>query len=89
MGFTMICAEIRLEFEVCGNAGCLFWWIWGIFEGLGVFLRGLEIKIHRDCLLLWSSDVFFFWIHRNLVSLLNPDVSGMYGFWSMHRKFPI
>ena len=25
MCFTMICAEIRLEFEVCGNAGCLFW----------------------------------------------------------------
>ena len=24
-GLTMICAEIRLEFEVCGNAGCLFW----------------------------------------------------------------
>ena len=22
-GLTMICAEIRLEFEVCGNAGCL------------------------------------------------------------------
>ena len=23
-GLTMICADIRLEFEVCGNAGCLF-----------------------------------------------------------------
>ena len=34
-----------------------------------------------------SSDVFFFWIHRNLVSLLNPDVSGMCGFWNIHRKY--
>ena len=35
---------------------------------------------------MWSSDVFFFWIHRNLIFLLNPDVSGMYGFWNIHRK---
>ena len=37
----------------------------GVFEEFRVFLRGLEAKIHRDCLILWSSDVFFFWIHRN------------------------
>ena len=53
-----------------------------------MFLRDLEDKIHRDCLLLWSSDVFFFWIHRNLIFLLNPDVSGMCGFWTIHRKCP-
>ena len=47
-----------------------------------------EREIHRDCLLLWSSDVFFFWIHRNLIFLLNPDVSGMYGFWNIHRNCP-
>ena len=47
-----------------------------------------EREIHRDCLLLWSSDVFFFWIHRNLIFLLNPDVSGMCGFWTIHRKCP-
>ncbi len=49
-------------------------------------MRGLEAKIHRDCLILWSSDVFFFWIHRNLILLLNPDVSGMCGFWNIHRR---
>ena len=38
-----------------------------------------EREIHRDCLILLSSDVFFFWIHRNLIFLLNPDVSVMYG----------
>ena len=47
-----------------------------------------EREIHRDCLLLWSSDVFFFWIHRNQIFLLNPDVSGMYGFWNIHRNCP-
>ena len=46
----------------------------------------MEVKIHRDCLFLWSSDVFFLGIHRNLIFLLNPDVSGIYGFWSIHRK---
>ena len=51
-------------------------------------MRGLEAKIHRDCLILWSSDVFFWGIHRNLIFLLNPDVSGMYGFWNIHRKCP-
>ena len=45
-----------------------------------------EREIHRDCLLLWNSDVFFFWIHRNQIFLLNLDVSGMYGFWTIHRK---
>ena len=35
---------------------------------------------------MWNSDVFFFWIHRNLILLLNPDVSGMCGFWNIHRK---
>ena len=48
----------------------------------------MEVKIHRDCMILWSSDVFFFWIHRNLIFLLHPDVSGIYGFWSIHRKCP-
>ena len=51
-------------------------------------MRDLEDKIHRDCLLLWGSDVFFFWIHRNQIFLLNPDVSGMYGFWNIHRNYP-
>ena len=58
----------------------------GVFE---VFSRGLEVRIHRDCLLLWSSDVFFFWIHRNLVFMLNPDVSGIYGFFHIHRECTI
>ena len=49
-------------------------------------LIDFEGWIHRDCLILWSSDVFFFGIHRNLIFLLNPDVSGMYGFWNIHRK---
>ena len=47
-----------------------------------------EREIHRDCMILWSSDVFYFLIHRNLIFLLNPDVSGMYGFWNIHRKYP-
>ena len=51
-------------------------------------LIDLEVEIHRDCLLLWNSDVFFFWIHRNLIFLLNPDVSGVCGFWNIHRKCP-
>ena len=59
------------------------------FDRFLVFLRGLEVKIHRDCLFLWSSDVFFFGIHRNLISLMDPDVSGMYDFWNIHRKCPI
>ena len=75
MCFTMICAEIRLEFEV---------WQRGLLN-----LIDLEGEIHRDYLLLWSSDVFFFWIHRNLIFLLNPDVSGMYGFRSIHRKYTV
>ena len=37
-------------------------------------------------MILWSSDVFFFGIHRNLMFLGHSDVSGMYGFWSIHRK---
>ena len=44
------------------------------FEGL-LNLMDLEGKIHRDCLFLRGSDVFFFWIHRNLVFLGHPDVS--------------
>ena len=62
---------------------------------LSMWQRGLlnlidyEGWIHRDCLILWSSDVFFFGIHRNLIFLLNPDVSGMYGFWNIHRKCPV
>ena len=47
-----------------------------------------EREIHRDCMILWSSDVFFFGIHRNLIFLLNLDVSGMCGFWTIHRKCP-
>ena len=27
---------------------------------LWVFSRGLEVKIHRDCLFLWSFDVFHY-----------------------------
>ena len=27
-------------------------------------------------------------IHRNLIFLLNPDVSGVCGFWNIHRKCP-
>ena len=42
-------------------------------------LIDFEGWIHRDCLFLWSSDVFFFKIHRNLIFLGHPDVSGMYG----------
>ena len=47
---------------------------------LSMWQRGLlnlidyEGWIHRDCLILWSSDVFFFLIHRNLVFLMHPDV---------------
>ena len=52
-------------------------------------LINFEGWIHRDCLILWSFDVFFFWIHRNLVSLLNPDVSGIYGFMHIHRNSAI
>ena len=29
----------------------------GVFE---VFSRGLEVRIHRDCLLLWNFDVFHY-----------------------------
>ena len=35
----------------------------GIFERRGVFevfSRGLEVRIHRDCLFLWSFDVFHY-----------------------------
>ena len=49
-------------------------------------LIDFEGWIHRDCLFLWSSDVFFFKIHRNLMFLRHPDVSGMCGFWNIHRK---
>ena len=47
---------------------------------LSMWQRGLlnlidyEGWIHRDCLILWSSDVFFFLIHRNLIFLMHPDV---------------
>ena len=36
------------------------------FEGL-LNLIDFEGKIHRDCLFLRASDVFFFKIHRNLL----------------------
>ncbi len=38
-------------------------------------LIDFEGWIHRNCLILGSSDVFFFLIHRNLISLMHPDVS--------------
>ena len=52
-------------------------------------LIDFEWKIHRDCLFLRGSDVFFLGIHRNLMFLGHPDVSGMYGFMHIHRKCPI
>ena len=52
-------------------------------------LIDFEGWIHRDCLFLWSSDVFFFKIHRNLMFLGHPDVSGIHGFMHIHRKCPI
>ena len=74
-----------LRMEVCGIAGCLICLIGDFLEGGWKVLEGW---IHRDCLLLWSFDVFFFGIHRNLIFLLHPDVSGMCGFWNIHRKCP-
>ena len=52
-------------------------------------LIDFEGWIHRDCLFLWSSDVFFFKIHRNLMFSGHPDVSGMCGFMHIHRKCPM
>ena len=52
-------------------------------------LIDFEGWIHRDCLILWSSDVFFGGIHRNLMFLGHPDVSGIHGFMHIHRKCPI
>ena len=49
MYFTMIRAAIRLEFEVCGNAGCLIWWIWIDYDRFGVFLRVRYIGIAYFC----------------------------------------
>ena len=40
-------------------------------------LIDFEGWIHRNCLVLWSSDVFFLEIHRNLMFLGHPDVSGI------------
>ena len=62
MYFTMICAEIRLEFGLSGIAGCLICLI-------GIFWRGevLEGWIHRDCLFLWSSDVFHYDLRGDLL----------------------
>ena len=48
---------------------------------LSMWQRGLlnlidfEGWIHRNCLFLWSYDVFFLGIHRNLMFLGHPDVS--------------
>ena len=63
--------------------GALCMWQRGLLK-----LIDFEGWIHRNCLLLWSSDVFFFGIHRNLMVLGHPDVSGMYGFMHIHRKCP-
>ena len=29
-------------------------------SGFGVFSKGLEVRIHRDCLFLWGFDVFHY-----------------------------
>ncbi len=72
------------HYDLRGDSlGALSMWQRGLLN-----LIDLEVEIHRDCLLLWNSDVFFFWIHRNLIFLLNPDVSGVCGFWNIHRKCP-
>ena len=86
MYFTLICAEIRLEFGLSGIAGCLICLIGDFLEGGWKVLEGW---IHRDCLFLLSFDVFFFWIHRNLMFSRHPDVSGMCGFMHIHRKCPM
>ena len=93
-----------IVFEGWIHRDCLFLWSFDVFhydlrgDSLGVWAkwqRGLlklidfEGWIHRDCLFLWSSDVFFFKIHRNLMFLGHPDVSGMCGFWNIHRKCPV
>ena len=92
-----------IDFERWIHRNCLFLWNSDVFHydfarrfasGGSMWQRGLlnlivfEGWIHRNCLFLWSSDVFFFWIHRNLMVLEHPDVSGMYGFWNIHRKCP-
>ena len=51
--------------------GLLILFDWGFF---GEVWKVLEGWIHRDCLILWSSNVFFFLIHRNLIFLMHPDV---------------
>ena len=55
------------------------------FEGL-LHLMDLEGKIHRDCLLLRRSDVFFFKIHRNQLIYRCSDVSEILTFCHIHRN---
>ena len=45
MYFTMICAEIRLELYVCGNAVCLFCLIGDFLERFGRFWKDGYIGI--------------------------------------------
>ena len=45
MYFTMICAEIRLEFGLSGIAGCLICLIGDFLEGGGRFWKGGYIGI--------------------------------------------
>ena len=60
---------------------------------LSMWQRGLlnlidyEGLIHRDCLILWSSNVFFFLIHRNLIFLMHPDV--LLSFSDMNSLFSV
>ena len=60
-----------VHYDLRGDSlGALSMWQRGLLN-----LIDFEGWIHRDCLILWSSDVFFFWIHRNMISLMHPDVS--------------
>ena len=58
------------HYDLRGDSlGALSMWQRGLLN-----LIDFEGWIHRDCLILWSSNVFFFLIHRNLIFLMHPDV---------------
>ena len=48
MYFTLICAEIRLEFGLSGIAGCLICLIGDFLEGGGRFWKGGYIGIENS-----------------------------------------
>ena len=81
MYFTMIRAAIRLKFEVCGNAGCLIWYVWKRwYIGIAINCR---VPMYSS---FWYIGIWYFcWIPMYLEYIVLEHTSEMPPF----RAFPM